>query len=395
MKTNKSLITNLALMIAGAGTWILANHIPSIGPVIEKTAGAETSSIPSTLAVSSSELNIFAGLAKKVIPSVVNISTVSVARAYYHPGDGSGGVAGGAQSPEDLFRQFFGGRAIPGRKTMALGSGFVVDPSGIILTNNHVVAQADEIKIQFTENPDEEPTPGKVIGRDPDLDVALIQVKTTRKLTALPLGDSDALNVGDYVLAAGNPYGQGHSVSHGIVSAKGRNVPGLPIADYLQVDAPINPGNSGGPLLNLKGEVIGINNAIDPRAQGIGFAIPINFVKKILAQLETSGGVSRGYIGAVVAPLTQEIATKIGEAADLHAPIVTEVMPGSPAQEAGLKTYDAITEVDGTPVRSPSELVRAISSAPIGKPIPLKISRDGKTETLMIKTRAKPGSFSA
>jgi serine protease Do len=144
--------------------------------------------------------------------------------------------------------------------------------------------------------------------------------------------------------------------------------------------------------VNLKGEVIGINDAIDPRAQGIGFAIPINFVKKVLPQLETRGEVSRGYIGAVVTPLTPEIADKIGEAKDLHAPVVTQVMPGSPAEKAGVKPYDAITEVDGTPVHSPSELVMAITSAPVGKSIPLKISRSGKIQTLSIKTKAKPSS---
>ena len=265
---------------------------PHDHPNARESSEGDAPSIPSTLA-GSSEINIFAGLAKKVIPSVVNISTVSTTKAAYHQET--------PNRPRNFFSSFSAALKNPPRreqKAMALGSGFIIDPTGIILTNNHVVANADEIKIQFTEDSQEEPTIGKVIGRDPDLDVALIRVKTNRKLTALPLGDSDALNVGDYVMAAGNPYGQGHSVSHGIVSAKGRSAPGLPIADYLQVDAPINPGNSGGPLLNLNGQVVGINNAIDPRAQGIGFAIPINFGKKILAQLETSGGVSRRFIGA-------------------------------------------------------------------------------------------------
>lgn len=332
------------------------------------------------------DLNIFVSLAKKAIPSVVNISTLSTVKAAYR-----------SNIPDDLFREFFGLPSGPNfprvaPKAAALGSGFILNSSGIILTNNHVIANADQIKIQFTESPDEKPTDGKVIGRDPELDVALIQVKTNRKLIPLPLGDSEALQVGEYVMAAGNPFGNGHSVSHGIVSAKGRLSPGIPLASYLQVDAPINPGNSGGPLLNLKGEVVGINNAIDARAQGIGFAIPINYVKKVLNQLEKNGSVQRGYIGAVVGQLTPEIAKKIGESKDLNAPFVTQIVPGTPAKKAGLQVYDVIKEVDGSAVHTPNELVVAITSLPVGKKTPLKISRNGKEQSLFIQTEPKPGS---
>jgi serine protease Do len=403
MKLNKNAVSGLSLMVLGAMSWNIGCHYLNVDKPAFAAASATTPVTPDTAYIPSS-INIFANLAKQVMPAVVNISTVSTVRTAYQ----SGGLPGGFGSPEDFFQQFFGGQGFPGmqpgqqqrhlhmpaQKTMALGSGFIVDPSGIILTNNHVVENADEIKIQFTENSDEEPTPGRVIARDPDLDVALIKVKTSRKLTALALGDSDAVNVGEYVMAVGNPYGQGHSVTHGIVSAKGRIVPGLPIANYLQVDAPINPGNSGGPLLNLRGEVIGINNAIDARAQGIGFAIPINFVKKVLVQLETNGKVSRGYIGAVVAPLTPEIADKIGDSKDLHAPMVTEILPGSPAEKAGLQPYDAIVAVGETPIHSPGELVMAIGSTPVGKAVPLKILRNGKSETLSIQTKEKPGDKS-
>jgi serine protease Do len=408
------IIPKIVLMLAGVGIWNLGAHFGAIGrPTTAHAQSMQTSmQTPMTSAEAStsaqsaplaeaSGINIFANLSKQAIPSVVNISTISTVKmANRALGGAPQGFPEGL--PENFFEQFFGGgtgfpqhpgfrgQKPPERKTMALGSGFIVDPSGIIMTNNHVVAGADEIKIQFTENPDEEPTPGKVIGRDPDLDVALIQVKTPRKLIALPLGDSDALNVGEYVMAVGNPYGQGHSVSHGIVSAKGRLAPGLPIANYLQVDAPINPGNSGGPLLNLKGEVVGINDAIDPRAQGIGFAIPINFIKKVLAQLETNGKVSRAYIGAVVSPMTPEIAEHLGDAKDLHAPVVTQVEEGSPAEIAGLQPYDAITEVNGSAVHTPTELIVAISSSDIGKSIPLTIDRAGKVQTLAIKPREKP-----
>ena len=308
----------------------------------------------SGFADSAGDPNIFVNLAKKVVPSVVNISTLSTPKGGFRPG-----------SPDEMFRRFFedflrnhGG--IPdqgeegeapkgggGPKAMSLGSGFIIDESGLILTNNHVVAEADEIKIQFTEETDEKPTDGEVVGRDPELDLALIRVKTKRKLIALSFGDSDALQVGEYVSAVGNPFGQGHSVTHGIISAKDRKAPDFQLANYLQTDAPINPGNSGGPLVNLKGEVIGINNAIDQRAQGIGFAIPSNSVLKVLPQLKSKGVVTRGYIGILVNELSPEIAAKLSIDKNTIAPFVTHVYPGEPADRAGIKPYDVILELNG------------------------------------------------
>jgi serine protease Do len=205
-------------------------------------------------------------------------------------------------------------------------------------------------------------------------------------------GDSDALEVGEYVMAVGNPFGQGHSVTHGIISAKGRLAPDFPLANYLQTDAPINPGNSGGPLVNLKGEVIGINNAIDQRAQGIGFAIPINLVKKILPQLRTKGSVSRGFIGVVVNEMTPEVAAKLGVDKDLRAPFVTNVTPNAPAEKAGLKAYDVILELDGKPVHSSSELVLTVTGIDVNKTVPLKISRNGSEKLLNITIAQRPGS---
>ena len=326
----------------------------------------------------------FVRLAKSSIPSVVNISTLTHIKRTEFEGD-----------PEQMLQNFFGHR-LPFNRTAnraALGTGFIIDPSGIILTNNHVVEGADEIKIQFAEN--EEPVAGKVIGRDPELDVALIRVKTSRKLEALKLGDSDALEVGEYVMAVGNPYGQGHSVSHGIVSAKGRIAAGLPIANYLQIDAPINPGNSGGPLLNLKGEVIGINNAIDPRAQGIGFAIPINFVKTVLAQLEAGGKIDRGFIGAVVGETTPEISEKIGAPHDLVAPFVTQVTRGSPAARAGVHPYDVVLSFNDKKILTPTELVQAVTQVGPGKTVPMEVLRDGHKKTLNVTVESRPTQESA
>jgi serine protease Do len=374
--------------------------------------------IPNSYGASSAaslEQNIFVGLAKKLVPSVVNIQTTSTVKTPYTQGGG----------PEDLFKKFFedyfhhqnggGGQGVGPRnenpgdededqqpgpppkggklpKAMSLGTGFIIDSSGLILTNNHVVADADEIKIQFTEEEGEKMIDGVVVGRDLELDVALIRVKTSRALVPVVLGDSDATEVGEYVMAVGNPFGQGHSVTHGIISAKGRIAPDFPLAGYLQTDAPINPGNSGGPLVNLKGEVIGINNAIDQRAQGIGFAIPINVVKQILAQLKTKGTVARGYIGVLVNELSPEIAPKLGVSKDLNAPFVTHIYPGEPADKAGLKNYDVITEFNGKPVNSSLDLIKAVTSVQVGDSAPIKVIRNGKTIELKIKVAERPGA---
>ncbi len=347
--------------------------------------------------------NIWIDLARKAVPSVVNISTITT---------GSAATSASDDVLRKFFDQFFGGRhggrsyreerdqrdltAPPGSemmpKAVALGSGFVIDKSGIILTNNHVVVDADEIKVAFTESPDETPVAAKVIGRDPDLDVALLQVKdhATRKFTPLPLGDSDKVEIGEYVMAVGNPFGQGHSVTHGIISQKGRNAPDFPLATYLQTDAPINPGNSGGPLVNINGEVIAINNAIEARAQGIGFAIPINVVKQVLPQLKAHGKVARGYIGVVVGELTPAVAAKLGVAQDLHSPFVTQVYSEGPAANAGVQTYDVILEFDGKPLHTGSDLIAQVTTAHAGAPVTIKIRRGGSEKNLTVNIGRRP-----
>ena len=347
------------------------------------------------------ETNVYVQLARKVVPSVVNISTLTTVKAPAYPDGGDPfrrffedffryhGGEGGDEGEVPQGPPFPGGKA---PKAMSLGTGFIIDSSGLILTNNHVVAGADEIKISFTEEADEKPTDGEVVGRDAELDVALIRVKTKREMKPLEFGDSDSLEVGEYVAAVGNPFGQGHSVTHGIISAKGRASPDFPLAKYLQTDAPINPGNSGGPLVNLKGEVIGINNAIDQRAQGIGFAIPINSVKSILPQLKKKGSVSRGYIGVLVNPLTPEIAKQIRAPSELVAPFVTHVYPGDPADKAGLQAYDVILEFNGQRIKSFSDLIGAVTLVPVGKSVPLKILRSGSELELKLTVSERPGA---
>ena len=262
--------------------------------------------------------NLFVNIADQTMPSVVNIFTTKTMHRRRQ------------RTPDDFF-DFWGGGQPPnqeGPRTMALGTGFVIEAGeheGLILTNYHVIEGADEVMVKFTEADDESESPAKVIGTDPELDIALLRVhpKGDRKLHAVKLGDSDRLRTGEWIAALGNPFGHGHSVSHGIVSAKARTLPGG-FGKYLQVDAPINPGNSGGPLVDLNGEVVGINNAIDARGPGIGFAIPINAVKAALPELKANGRVQRGYIGIGIAPSPED-----------GRPMVAQVFANAPAARAG------------------------------------------------------------
>lgn len=403
-------LSSVSFFWLGTPFLAVASSVPSVSQAVSQVAPVDA--------------NIFVNLSKKMVPSVVNISTLSTVKSPLIQG-----------SPDDVLRKFFGdlfrqyprggpgggsseendsesepesgdehsGRQrSPGRplsrlpRAMSLGTGFIIDASGLILTNNHVVASADEvadeIKISFTESSDEKPSDAVVVGRDPEIDVALIKVKTKREIFPVVLGDSDALDVGEYVMAVGNPYGQGHSVTHGIISAKGRTAPDFPLANYLQTDAPINPGNSGGPLINLKGEVIGINNAIDQRAQGIGFAIPINLVKKVLPQLRSKGSVARGYIGVLVDQLTPAIAKKMGISKTLHGPVVSHVYPGEPADKAGIQPYDVILEFNGKPVQSGNDLIMAVTGVVVGESVPMKIVRSGTEKIVTIRVGQRPSA---
>jgi len=352
----------------------------------------------------SSELaNIFVQISRKMIPSVVNVFTTASVRTPWN------GAPGGQ---DDLWRRFFEeyfgepfqggpqGPGIPGGpdgqgqmpKAQSLGSGFVIEVSntgGLILTNNHVIEGADEIKVKFTEAVDEKETDAEVVGRDATLDIAILKVKTRRKLQAVVLSDSDKLEVGEWIAAIGNPFGHGHSISHGIVSAKERTLPGG-FGKYLQVDAPINPGNSGGPLVNLNGEVIGINNAIDARGPGIGFAIPINAVKNVLPQLKTKGKVERGYIGVSVDDLRPDLAKALKLDEGLKAPIITHVMPKQPADKAGLQAWDVITEVNEKSVHTSADLVGAITDIPVGEKAKVKVISSGKEKVVEVEVAKRP-----
>ncbi len=285
----------------------------------------------------------------------------------------------------DMFR-YYGGPQNKTSRTRALGSGFVISADGYIITNNHVVENADEIMVTFEEHGKE--YPAKVVGNDKRSDVAIIKIEPDKALPALPLGNSDNLKVGEFVVAIGNPLGLEHTVTTGIVSALGRrNV--SPSAEhvysnFIQTDASINPGNSGGPLINIYGEAIGINTAI-ANGQGIGFAIPINMVKKILPQLIANGRVVRSYLGVQIQSVTPPIAKSLGLKKS-EGSIVISVVPGGPADKAGLKPEDVILEIEGQPVKSSDDLMWLIGTSEPGSSITLKLWRKGET----IDVKAQP-----
>lgn len=327
----------------------------------------------------------FADLAKKVNPAVVNISTTKIlkTRSFRHPFQGE-------NDPfkfffgDDFFKRFFGNRGKMPRefKQRSLGSGFIIDPTGYILTNNHVVSKADKIVVKLNSGKEYK---AKVVGADPKTDVALIKIKADKKLPAVALGDSDKIHVGDWVVAIGNPFGLSHTVTAGIISARGRVIGSGPYDDFIQTDASINPGNSGGPLIAMGGRVIGINTAIIASGQGIGFAIPINMAKKILPQLKKTGHVVRGWLGVYIQDITPELAKKFGLKEQQKGVLVSKVFEKSPAKDGGVKQGDIILKFDDKPVHSSHELALVVSQTKVGKKVSVEISRDGKTITLDVK----------
>ena len=307
-------------------------------------------------------------------------------------GDQYGDPNGGGQSPFDFFFQFPPDSQGGKRKFNSLGSGFVINPDGYIVTNQHVVDKATKIVVSFRD--DKKTYEAKVIGSDSKTDLALIKVDTPDKLAAVPLGDSDAINPGDWVIAIGNPFRLGHTATLGIVSAKSRRVPqeGRPYDSFIQTDASINPGNSGGPLVNAKGEVIGINTAIFSPGRigasgfniGIGFATPINLVKSIIPQLRSKGKVTRGWLGVLIQPVSEDVASamKLGAASGA---LVADVLEKSPAQKAGFQRGDVIVSYDGAKVEENDQLPLMVAQTELGKTVDIEILRGGKSKTLKAK----------
>ena len=328
---------------------------------------AEVKMIPST----------FADVVDKAAPAVVNISTEKTVKSTGVP------FRGGPGDPfQEFFEKFFGGRPPMGdHKETSLGSGFIVDPSGLIITNNHVVEDADDIKVNMSDKKEYE---AKILGRDPKTDLALIKIEGNGSFPYLKLGDSSAVRIGDWVVAIGNPFGLDQTVTSGILSARGRAIGAGPYDDFLQTDASINPGNSGGPLLNLDGEVIGINTAMVRGGENIGFAIPANMAKSIVAQLRDKGKVVRGWLGVMIQKVTPELAKSFNLDTENGA-LVADVTPSSPADEAGLKRGDVIVKFNDRDIKEMSELPTVVADTPVGGTAKVTAIRDGKTKTFSVK----------
>lgn len=322
----------------------------------------------------------FADVAAAVSPAVVNISTTTTVRVPGNPFRHFFGPE--EESPfGDFFRRYYGD--IPDRemKQQSLGSGFVIDKAGFIVTNNHVVEGADEIKVRFADGKE---YTARVVGRDQKTDLALIKISSLFKdIPTLSFGDPERMRVGDWVLAVGNPFGLEHTVTQGIISATGRIIGAGQYDNFIQTSAPINPGNSGGPLVNLKGEVIGINTAIVATGQGIGFAIPSSMAKTVISDLKEKGKVTRGWIGVAIQNLTPELAQSFG-APDTRGALVSDTVEGGPAAAAGLRQGDIITGFNGKEIRTVNDLSRAVAETPVRKAVPVRVVRKGQTMTFTV-----------
>ncbi|MBI2609115.1 MAG: Do family serine endopeptidase [Deltaproteobacteria bacterium] len=358
----------------------------------------ETSSLEKSAHVSEF-LHLFKNLTKNLEPAVVNIyTTTTVKQQFISPWDFFG----------DFFNNddFFGVPRTPRQdrerqprfkefKQKSLGSGFVINEEGYIITNNHVVSEADEIKVRLVKDngeKDDKEYDAKVIGKDEQTDIALIKIEPKKKLHFLPLGDSDKLEKGEWVLAIGNPFGFSHTVTAGIVSSKGRILDdqGIqhPYNTFIQTDAAINPGNSGGPLINTHGEVVGINTAILRNAQSIGFATPINIAKDLLPQLQ-EGKVIRGWLGVGIQEITDEMRKKFNIPENQDGVVVTQIFEGDPADKAGIKAWDIIVEVNDHKIKTTRDLIRLVGSLGTNITVNVKVLRDGKLKTFKVVTEER------
>jgi serine protease Do len=328
------------------------------------------------------QLPSLAPLVQRVLPAVVSISARLSSDTAGQGGDRS--AEENEQSPfDELLRRFFENRGIPPREVMALGSGFIIDPAGYIVTNNHVVGNSDKITVVLQDNSRH---PARIIGRDEKTDLALVKIDAGDKLPFVTWGDSEQAKVGDWVVAVGNPFSLGGTVTAGIISALGRYLNEGPYDDFIQIDAPINRGNSGGPTFDLSGEVIGVNTAIyspSGGSVGIGFAIPSNTAKNVIAQLKDHGHVVRGWLGVAIQAITPSIAKSLGMTPDQPTgALVASVSPNSPAAKAGLKQGDVILSANGHAIKNVHELPRLVAAMPVGNKLDLAIRRAGKDMTL-------------
>ena len=350
---------------------VIRSSLAPVGPDVQTASAVSSSDMGRPMS--------FADLAEKVKPSVVNISTSKTIR-------GGGSRSPFGRSPfdryfgDDFFDRFFGDTPRREFKQQSLGSGFILSGDGYIFTNNHVVEQADKIIVKLSDGREYD---AKIIGRDAKTDIALIKIKPNENLPVAEIGDSDKVRVGEWVIAIGNPFGLEQTVTQGIVSAKGRVIGAGPYDNFIQTDASINPGNSGGPLFNMEGKVIGINTAIVAQGQGIGFAIPISMAKTILPDLKAKGKVTRGWLGIAVQDVTEDMVKSL-QLRDRQGAMISEAFKGDPADRAGLKTGDIVTEVNGKKIKDTHELLLTIASFHVGEKISVKVLRDGRELTFQV-----------
>lgn len=380
MKTKSGLVA-IALLVVGLTYWAVQSP-NSISSLLVPQAVSQ--GVGNLRAGDPLPENIFVELAKVVNPAIVNIAIEAPNQQMARPRD----------PMWDLFEQFMGpGFQLPPqqqqrRGPMSVGTGFVIESNGLAITNNHVVDNGGVIKATFANQPTKK-YDVEVVGRDPRTDFALIRIKGAGSLPTVKLGDSRSVQVGQWVAAFGNPYGHSFSMSKGIVSAIGRSIRELNAVPFIQTDASINPGNSGGPLVNLKGEVIGVNSAIDARAQGIGFAIPIDDVKALIPQLKEKGRVIRGYIGTVIDDINPRARQALNLTVDQGA-LIMDVMEESPAAKGGLQPYDVVTKFGDKKVETAQDLQDAVAETKIGESRKLEIIREGKARTLTVTVAEPP-----
>jgi len=358
-------------LVASSVQWTPTSVAQGLGQKAALAAGAVTT--PSS----------FADLAEQLAPTVVNIQVTKIAPVGDVPEvpefDGPSG---------EFFQRFFRDRMPQQRphRMQGSGSGVIMSPDGYILSNNHVVEGSQEVTVTMA---DKQTYTARVVGRDPKTDLAVLKINAKDTLPVASMGNSTDLKVGDWVLAIGNPFGLGHTVTAGIVSAKGRVIGAGPYDDFIQTDAPINPGNSGGPLFNMQGEMIGINTAIVASGQGIGFAIPIDLAKPLIPQLVSTGEVTRGYLGVSIQSVTPELANAM-KLEERQGALVAEVTPGSPAAKAGIHQGDVIVGFNGETVKDAHDLPAVVAKTPVGEHATLTLHRDGKTQKVAVTVGKLP-----
>jgi Do/DeqQ family serine protease len=370
----------LAVLAAAAGGYLIRDLRAPASPAAASRPAGAGAALPETLQAA------FVGVADQVRPAVVNVGIIQRGRRR------AGGPQPGTDDPyfQEFFRQFFGSEAPPSRpefRRPGLGSGVIIDKRGLVLTNFHVIQGADEITVRLS---DKREYRGRVMGTDPKTDLAVLRFEADRALPVARLGDSDRLRVGEWAIAIGNPFGLDQTVTVGVISATGRSDVGVATYEnFIQTDASINPGNSGGPLLNLQGEVVGINTAIVATGQGIGFAIPINMVRRVVDQLVDKGKVVRGWVGVALQPLSKELAETLGAPGDAGA-LVASTVPGSPAATAGLQQNDVILSFEKTPVQDYRHFQRLVAETAVGRSVTLEVLRKRQKTQVTVKIAETP-----